>query len=482
MENNYGLIPNSNGNDGSNKTANKWVKIGVFTGLIVILALGIILPIKYIPNAVSSLASSITSVFIPKENTKINLPEKEIQSGENFNITWTGKHRTDGAYSVTLECQSGTTAETSVNIPKGEIICGTPYFFNSTGNSIDLTINTSKNRYTDVRIIIGFLPEDSSDIVYISESIVTITNKNIASSNDLYGIESESPTTTTTPVASVEAKPTTSPVAVVTPKTISTQVYSGPADLAIIVIGSGYIDSNTGKFVLTKTVNPKDHMAAVKFQIINRGALPASNWTFKADLPSASDPLYESGKQPTLYSGDKIEYTLSFENLNPDKNNYVTVSVDPSNTIKESDESNNTNRILVINDSSSTNTSNASGKPDLAVTILETGIMENGKFVKANSASKNGWAAIRFEVVNLGDKDSDEWLLTAELPISDQTKNPYTPTTQNSLKPKEKVTFTISYDMPNYGTNTAKIKIDSNNKVVESNENNNEATVQMTAY
>lgn len=477
MENNYGLIPNSNENGAGKKTP-KWVKIGVFAGLIIILVLGILLPMKYVPSALSSLASSITSVFIPKEKTRIVSPVGEIKSGESFNISWTGKHRIDGSYSVTLECLSGTTAKSSVNIPDGEIVCGVPYFFNSPENSVDLTINTSKNRYTDVRIIVGFLPEDSADIVYISESIVTITNPAIAQSDELFGIESPSATAEASPI--VSATPTTAIEPVATkPKTVSTQTYSGPADLTITVIGSGYIDSNTGKFVSAKSVNPKDHLSAVKFQIANQGGMPASGWSFRADLPSTSDSLYESGIQQTLYSGDKIEYVLSFENLTANKDNYATITVDTANKVSESKENNNTTKILIVNDNSNGVVINASGKTDLSVTILETGIMSNGKFVKANASSGNDWAAIKFEVQNLGDKETGEWLLKAELPISDQTKNPYTPTMQSSLKPGEKATFVISYDFPNYGTNTAKIILDPNNTLTESNETNNSASVQM---
>lgn len=81
-----------------------------------------------------------------------------------------------------------------------------------------------------------------------------------------------------------------------------------------------------------------DDKLSVRFEVFNKGTKVASAWTFTAELPTDPSYTYVSEAQPDLYAGERAEMMLVFDRA---KSGRVTITVDKSDDIKESLESNN---------------------------------------------------------------------------------------------------------------------------------------------
>ncbi len=458
------------------------MKITVLVVLIVLLAAGILLPIKLVPNAVSSVASTITSFFKGKDEVKLSTDRSVLYSDEAFTIKWTGKHQTNGTYSLSYACATGLRLTTSVNqTPNEAITCDNPYYFSPNDNTIELTAITESTRYTDLVFTLGFLENGASTIDNVGSLNITITNEALAESLPTGG----APTATSTPSAET---PDTAPVAeepVVTPVTpepttkpttnnpsTPAQPVSNPngkADLEVRAISTGYLNEN-GTFVSSASVN-RNQQAAIKFQVVNVGDKNTGTWSFVADIPSETDPRYMSGNQQNLGPGDRIEFVLGFKNMTNVQNNIATITADASNFIPERSESNNMVRMNIVNgDYVSSN-----GRADLVVRMIDTGIVNrsNGSYSISSFASSADRVAVRFEVENIGSTATGSWKFQATLPTSDSVNAVYNSDTQPTLNPGEKRTYTIGFEnLKNSGTNTVTVNVDSASQVTEANENN----------
>ncbi len=102
--------------------------------------------------------------------------------------------------------------------------------------------------------------------------------------------------------------------------------YSNPngmPDLAVKILNVEYLT---------------DDKLSVRFEVFNKGTKVASAWTFTAELPTDPSYTYVSEAQPDLYAGERAEMMLVFDRA---KSGRVTITVDKSDDIKESLESNN---------------------------------------------------------------------------------------------------------------------------------------------
>ncbi|MFA6430386.1 MAG: CARDB domain-containing protein [Candidatus Paceibacterota bacterium] len=136
-----------------------------------------------------------------------------------------------------------------------------------------------------------------------------------------------------------ENKATTSPTKNNTQPT-NTTVAGGKPDLSVRLISTGIINRYTKQFSQTSTIGTGDEVG-MRFEVKNIGNTVSGAWSLKATLPSATTPNYNSDLQRSLNPGDRIEFTLGFDN--PTNLGLVTAYVyaDPANTIGESNESNN---------------------------------------------------------------------------------------------------------------------------------------------
>lgn len=117
-------------------------------------------------------------------------------------------------------------------------------------------------------------------------------------------------------------------------------VVGGKSDLSVRLISTGIINKYTKQFTQTNTMGTGDEVG-MRFEVRNIGNAVSGSWNLKATLPSATTPNYNSDQQMSLNPGDRIEFTLGFDN--PSNLGSITAYVyaDPSNIISESNESNN---------------------------------------------------------------------------------------------------------------------------------------------
>ena len=120
------------------------------------------------------------------------------------------------------------------------------------------------------------------------------------------------------------------------------------------------------------------------------------------------------------------------------------------------------------------------GKPDLAVRMLQTGLLSgNSVITNQNQFSYNSMVGIKFEIRNDGDVATGPWTFTAILP-SVSTPN-YNSNSQISLRPGESIIFTLGFsNLTNVYTSNISVTADPLNFVTENNEYNNAITSTIT--
>ncbi len=120
------------------------------------------------------------------------------------------------------------------------------------------------------------------------------------------------------------------------------------------------------------------------------------------------------------------------------------------------------------------------GKPDLAVRILQVGILTGSNLINSQTQfNYSDMVGIRFEIRNDGDAVTGPWAFTAALP---STSNPtFSSATQISLRPGESILFTLGFsNLTNLYSSLITINADPLNQVAESVEYNNQATQTIT--
>jgi hypothetical protein len=117
---------------------------------------------------------------------------------------------------------------------------------------------------------------------------------------------------------------------------------SGLPDLTANIIAVGYLaGASTDTFIATTTV-PSGFRPAVKFAIENTGTnIAQAGWRFTAALPTQSAYVFSSDPQQALNPGDRIEYVLGFDQASPGSNRSISIAVDSTSAVGESNETNN---------------------------------------------------------------------------------------------------------------------------------------------
>jgi hypothetical protein len=152
---------------------------------------------------------------------------------------------------------------------------------------------------------------------------------------------------TSTEIVATTTKPTgtKTPTSHTTYQTVTVTQEATPygdPDLYVTITDIGYLrtDGDTDTFESANLIdNDKD--GAVKFTITNIGTNVTGAWKFKAEIPSSPSQNFTSPNQDSLKPGDSIDYVLGFEKGKKGDNREITITVDPSNTVHESNENNN---------------------------------------------------------------------------------------------------------------------------------------------
>ncbi len=145
-------------------------------------------------------------------------------------------------------------------------------------------------------------------------------------------------TATSTATSTIDTITAGLPTATTHTPTTSTAPH-GKADLSVVTLGTGYLSNNASdSFVASGTV-PSGKHGAIKFVVTNVGTNYSGTWQFTANIPSA--PTFTSPMQQSLGPNDRIEYVLGFDQVQGTSDRIITISVDDTNSVSESNESNN---------------------------------------------------------------------------------------------------------------------------------------------
>lgn len=110
-------------------------------------------------------------------------------------------------------------------------------------------------------------------------------------------------------------------------------------------------------------------------------------------------------------------------------------------------------------------TSDPNGFVDLKMTYLGVGTLEGNIFMPAGTIDADEKGALRFEVKNIGSKISDEWTFDVLLP----TGSSYTSEEQAPLKPNERATITLGFEVSETGSKAIEGSVDSDEDTNSSN-------------
>lgn len=329
-----------------------FTKVLAIVGFFALIILMVWLAVKIVavlPNAFGSLASIADSVYNHdrEETLSVSTEKSVINAGESFIINWE-KLSSPGAYNFSFACTDGVSVE--VRDETGAIrplSCDTPFTVIGM-NSLDVRIASEKNRFTDVRYTLAFIPEDTKKDIITKEGLATIVNATIPTSGGTTGeaaVETPAPgevagETTDTPAAPEPTEETPAPAvpaAPTTPTYVSEVTYSvpvsnpnGTVDLVVTYKAVGTMVGN--KFTPSSRIET-DKKGAIQFEIQNIGTKTADDWSYVAELPSGIE--YTSPAQKALKPNERALITLGFEGISETGTEKFGVTVDASGDVNK---------------------------------------------------------------------------------------------------------------------------------------------------
>lgn len=153
-------------------------------------------------------------------------------------------------------------------------------------------------------------------------------------------------TTTPKPVVKTPTHTAGATYTTVTTTPVAAAPYGDP-DLSVKITATGYLTtSDTNSFVASKTI-PSGKRGAVKFTVTNAGTNVSGAWDFSVKIPTSPTYTYNSSAEQSLAPGDSVDFVLGFDRTRTGTDREITVTVDPSGDIRESNENNNTDSVSI---------------------------------------------------------------------------------------------------------------------------------------
>ena len=121
---------------------------------------------------------------------------------------------------------------------------------------------------------------------------------------------------------------------------------------------------------------------------------------------------------------------------------------------------------------------NLHGLPDLTIRVTAVGYLTTASpdsFVESSTVPRGERPAVKFSVTNIGTNSTGAWRFEAELPT--RRSFTYRSPSQQALLPGESIEYTLGFDQPDRGDDQEiTIRLDQDDAVNESSENNNNAS------
>jgi hypothetical protein len=300
------------------------LRIVIIIILIVVLLLVSFALVRFVPKIVTSF-SGFRSLFGAKERLVVALDQKTITLGDsaNLSVKQTGG-KGGGQYVLSYSCAK-IDSRTSLKIiteEESEVIgCDKSFILpiapsSTTSEIFNLEPRGDIKSYEQPVTITVKHVTASSTIASTASVILTISGEKDAAEDDKVKEEVKEETVATSTLRF-------GPKPVDDKSVVNAPVVKTPADLTVS-IGSLNVDNN-GKATLT-------------FYVTNKGGSNSGSWTFSSTLPRDGQTVYNSPSQSSIPPNGTSTMYLTFYNA---CSGNVTVTIDPNNNIKESNESNN---------------------------------------------------------------------------------------------------------------------------------------------
>lgn len=311
---------------------------------------------RAVPGALQNIAAAVvsfTQIFIPASETITLSAPLTTPSGQPVTISFSHEDKnTDGSYTFRFNCVEGVAVTSGQNGATESIFCNVPFHFINTANTITITPDSSANRFVDIEVFIDFTPNGAATPTVTGSTALTIENEGVTGSPATLTPNQPAATTPTVPTAPSAPRapgqstsntyPITGTVAVSNP--------NGFVDLTARVIEVGVVDKTTGAFTASSTPQrvPQNARVAVRFAIENNGTKTSPEFAFNAVLPTYPAHVFSSPMQQALGPGDRIEFTLGFDQFIDATQGEVTINIDPTGRINEPNKVNNIIKYTVV--------------------------------------------------------------------------------------------------------------------------------------
>lgn len=275
-------------------------------------------------NATSTAPSTTPTNTVSGEAIALSAPSLTVQSKSAFVLSWTHKNKTaNGSYTFRYDCANGVffTTPASLSGAATTIYCNIPFNFLNTNNSITITPISETASPVDVNVYVDFAPNGTLKPTVGGRLGLTVTGGGATAPNP-------TPGTGTTYISTVTGG-------------IRRSDPNGYVDLRVRALEAGTVDVN-GTFTPNPTPSQRSRVA-VRFVVDNIGTKTSPQFSFNALLPTYPQRNFASPTEQGLQPGEITEFVIGFDGFDAyNSNNMVSITVDPSNLISESDKSNNT--------------------------------------------------------------------------------------------------------------------------------------------
>lgn len=464
----------------------KFFKPLIFLLVVIILLLLSIAIVRYVPKAISSTTTYLSSVLRGNKVAFVSAP-KEVASGEKIEFKWKNPSQEAGTYFWSFECTPGITVSyDALGGEKKPVVCNTSFPLpNTNKGTYGFYVSSNSASKITLPMTISFYDQKQEKLISSDTEKVSVIQKkkeatSVVTTGELYSPNYEAlvATTTivTTPVGSYErtqTNPVTKPTNTVVsaPVTNTTPAYYGNPDLSISLVQASVM--NTGNTALQDISQAQyGNRILMRVRVTNTGTSPSGTWSVSTKFPTTliNDRNFVFSNQPSLRPGDVYEMTLGFDGFD---GSLGAISLTLIGT-NETNFANNTLLIPVPNTgtNNSYNYNYSTGRADLKVRILAVGTLNSyNNFRVTNNIDDSDTVGVRFEVENIGGESTGTFDIKAQLPNDDNED--YQIRNVASLNPGEKRVFTVGIEDPKRGKQKLTVEVDSNNDVREKSESNN---------
>lgn len=284
------------------------------------------------PN--SRLANLFGGISVKKEVISVRIDPASVESGKSFSLSWVHENRAkEGIYELTYPCRTNI----ALVLSTGEPIPCNSAFSMSGREAVTIIPELKDTAPLDLPISITFSEKNSLQASLSGTASVTvIPAEEKKKDNPVADKGKEKPPAPSGGGLKPGDSSTKNYPRTGTPPASSGKINpNGVPDLAIVIVDTGIVipaSSTTPEQFKHADSVKEGERAAIVFDVKNMGSNVSGPWDFRAILP-INDGDFRSEKQESINPGEKIRYTLGFEQLKTSGANTVKILVDPDGRI-----------------------------------------------------------------------------------------------------------------------------------------------------